>query len=224
MIKVKMGIEAVIFDMDGLLLNTECLYIDESKKVVESMGHHIPDEIYLECVGTSHSMTRAILLEHLGSDFPLEEWEEKIHHRVVSCFENNGVEKMAGVESLLEALREMGIPMAVASSTRRKNVEGLLKMGGIREYFDYLVCGDEVKQSKPNPEIFLKAANALSVSPESCLVFEDSFMGIRAAYAAGMRPVMIPDLKNPDDEISRLCFRILPSLDEAEKQLFDLFT
>ncbi|MBI9101700.1 MAG: HAD family phosphatase [Spirochaetales bacterium] len=219
-----MGIKAVIFDMDGLLFDTESLYIGESKKIVESMGHHIPDAVYLDCVGASHPRTREILIENLGGDFPLEEWEKRIHHQVIEHLETRGVDKKSGVDGILSALKAQHIPMAVASSTRRKNVEGLLKLGGIRDYFDYLVCGDEVKHSKPDPEIFLKAAGALEIKPANCLVFEDSFQGIRAANAAGMRPVMIPDLKQPDSEISGLCFRVCDSLLTAENLLSELLS
>jgi len=101
-------------------------------------------------------------------------------------------------------------------------VEGLLALGGIRSYFDHLVFGDEVEHSKPHPEIFLKASRALDVNPENCLVFEDSFQGLRAARAAGMRPVMIPDLKMPSDEISGLCYRVCDSLFQAGDILDEL--
>ncbi len=217
-----MEIEAVIFDMDGLLLDTENLYITQSKTVVEHLGYHIPDEVYLECVGSSHPRTREILVENLGKDFPLEKWEKEIHHRVIGHLERHGVNKKQGVERILRILTDKNVSLAVASSTRRKNVEGLLNLAGIIEYFSVLLCGDEVENGKPHPEIFIRTAEKLSVHPESCLVFEDSFQGIRAAHAAGMRPVMIPDLRSPGVEIFKLCFRVCASLDHAADIISEL--
>ena len=217
-----MGIEAVIFDMDGLLFNTEKLYIVESKKVVEKLGFQIPDEVYLECAGASHERTMEILTDSLGPDFPLEEWHRMIHEQVIHRINTEGVKKKEGTDRILALLREKNMPLAVASSSGRKSVEGLLNMAGILEYFEKIVCGDEVENSKPHPEIFLKTAGAIDKSPDSCMVFEDSFQGIRAAHAAGMRPVMVPDLRSPDTDIIKLCFRVCSSLDYAAEIIDEL--
>ena len=217
-----MKIKAVIFDMDGLLLDTESLFISESRKIFEDLGCEIPDEVYLECAGTRNAGTKAILQDRLGPDLPLEAWERQIQSRVNNRIHTGGVKKKKGVDRILRALQAKDISLAVASSSERKDVEELLTLSGLIDNFKNIICGDEVENTKPNPEIFLKTAGALDESPGSCMVFEDSFHGIRAAHTAGMRPVMIPDLRSPGMDIIQLCFRICPSLDYAAEILDEL--
>ena len=120
-----------------------------------------------------------------------------------------------GLHEILDNFAGKGIKMAVASSSDREQVENNLALTGIRHYFQAVVNGAEVEKGKPNPDIFLLAADRLGLPPESCYVFEDSLSGIRAGHAAGCLPVMIPDLVQPPEEIRSLCFAVYPDLGTA---------
>ena len=124
-----------------------------------------------------------------------------------------------GIRELLLFLREQGIKTAVASSTRRELVCRELEEGGLLHLFDQVICGDMVKRSKPEPDIYLKACEALGVEPEQAYAIEDSYNGIRSAHRAGMKPIMVPDLAGPTKEMELLADRILPSLLEVKDML-----
>ena len=129
---------------------------------------------------------------------------------------------MRGAREILADLAARGVPLALASSTEGALVRRELDEAGLLRFFDALVCGDQVRRSKPDPEIFLTAAARLGVEPERCFVIEDSFNGVRAAAAAGMRPLMVPDLLPPDEEMRRLSEAILPDLAAAGRYLRDV--
>ena len=120
-----------------------------------------------------------------------------------------------GVNELLEFLSENGIKTALASSTKTETVKNQLRDAGILKYFTVVVGGDMVSHSKPNPEIFLQAADKLGVDPAKTYIIEDSFNGIKAAYAAGAKPLMVPDMIEPDEEIEKLCHKIFVNLHEV---------
>ena len=119
----------------------------------------------------------------------------------------------------MEYLKEETILAAVASSTARAVVEDYLSRVGVLSWFDTVVCGDEVQKCKPDPEIFLKAAEKLKADPKKCIVLEDSFNGIRAGYASGGKVIMVPNLDPPTEEAEKLCFRICPTLAHVKKVL-----
>lgn len=217
-------INAVIFDMDGLLLDTEGVYIRSAQKVAEEMGFPLGDDVFHACIGVTHERTEATLAAATGGRLPLEEWTRKVHHRVVASFTEEGIPVKPGAEELLDTLAEQNISMAVASSTDRPAVLTMLKSVNLDRYFSHFVCGDEVSKSKPDPEIFLTAASLLKVEPENCLVFEDSPAGIRAASSAGMRPVMVPDLISPTPDFYDLIYRVCGSLNYAREILAELLS
>ena len=135
-----------------------------------------------------------------GKDYIMEAYSEAVYEYVRNE-KKKATTPMKGVKEILDFFREEDVPMAVASSSDRKDIEENLRAAGIREYFRAIVGGDQVEKGKPDPEIFLRAAKALELSPEDCYIFEDSFNGIRAANAAGGCAVMIPDQVQPDEEI-----------------------
>lgn len=208
-------IEAVIFDMDGLLFDTEGTYVDASRKVALEMGFDLGEEVFHSCVGVNHERTEAILLEASDGKLPIGEWNLRVHKKVVEKFETDGIPVKAGASTILALLEKRGFPMAVASSTSRGSVLKMVAATGFDKYFSFYSCGDEVVHSKPHPEIFLNAAAGLKADPAKCLVFEDSPAGIRAAEAAGMRPVMVPDLIPPGPEFYSLIYRVCPGLNYA---------
>ena len=152
------------------------------------------------------------MIEKFGEDFPLESlYEKKIKHQM-NAIEKDGIPLKRGIHELLDYLKKNGYKVAVATSTSRDRAEHLLKLGGVLEKADYVICGDEVVNSKPDPEIFLKAAEKLGVEPKECMVLEDSGAGIEAAYSAGMLGVNIPDMKEPDENMKSKSYRICESL------------
>ncbi len=206
---------AVIFDMDGLMLDTERLARAAWRRAMQDKGFEIEDAIYLLIVGRTIKDAQKILAEAYGPDFPFQEVYDLRQTYYDDDLTINGVPVKQGLLELLDFLDAHHIPKAVASSTHRKFAGVKLTGAGIAARFDAAIFGDEVINGKPAPDLFLEAARLLRVSPRECVVLEDFEAGVRAAYAAGMLPVMIPDLKQPSPDVSVLTYRIVPSLEEV---------
>lgn len=213
------NIQAVIFDMDGVIFDTEQLIIDCWLEVARR--HDIPDikETLYRCIGTNSRVTREITLGRYGEDFPYEEYQKEVKANWKQYLEKNGMPVKQGAKEILSALYKAEIPLALASSTKKEMVVQELEMAGLFSFFRKIICGDMVSKSKPEPDIFLAAAGELGVLPEYCVVIEDSFNGIRAAHAASMHPVMVPDLLQPTQEIIKLAEFVLPTLKAAGELL-----
>ena len=204
--------KAFIFDMDGVIFDSERLYIDCCIEVAEKLGMDQIVETCHRCIGVTTEVTRAILLETYRDIDLVDRFREQSVALVRSKIDSGLLELKPGVRELLDFLRAKGCHIAIASSTRTDIVEKELADAGLIGYFSAVVGGDRAQRSKPNPDIFLKAAELLGEKPENCVVIEDSFNGIRAAKAAGMTAIMVPDQLVPDDEILRLADYVLPSL------------
>ena len=210
---------AVVFDMDGVIFDTERIWIECWAPV--GRAHQIKDiETVLreECVGITAASMKAILMETYGPDFPYDQYLKEATAVFKARYGLTPPMK-SGVEPLLRFLREAGVPVALASSTGTKTIRAELAASGLLDYFDVITGGEEVGRSKPAPDIFLLAARRLDLEPARCFVIEDSYNGIRAARAAGMRPIMVPDLLAPDDEMRETAEAILPSLDAVREYL-----
>lgn len=214
-------LEAVIFDMDGVIFDSETLVIRTWKQVADKYG--IPDleKVCMQCLGTNHEATVKIFQKHYGQDFPYEIYKKEMAALFHEQAADGRLPKKQGVCELLEFLKTSGIKTGLATSTREEVVKRELSEGGLLQYFDVIVCGDMVKRSKPEPDIYLEACARLCVKPENCYGIEDSYNGIRAVKAAGMHPIMVPDLAKPTEEMERLSECILPSLHEVKKYLKD---
>ena len=211
------GIELIIFDMDGLMFDTEKISYEAWKKAANMYQYHISLEIFEKTIGTNLNRTRELFIDFYGEKFPFElvrEERVKISNELVSV---NGVPIKNGLKELLQYLRNNGFRMAVATSTSKNRASNLLKLANVDDYFEYVLCGDEITNSKPDPEIFIKVAEKLNCSPMKCLVLEDSEMGIIAAAQANMIPVMIPDIIEPSEEVRQMVFRIMNSLLEFKQ-------
>ncbi|MGG7176902.1 HAD family hydrolase [Clostridium paraputrificum] len=213
------NIEAVIFDMDGLMFDTERISFRSWKEVCKKEGLTMEEDFYTSLIGRNLKGFGVIMKETYGEDFPLDRlYEEKI--KIMTDFMNkNGVPVKTGLHELLDYLKDQNYKVAVATSTSRERALHMLEMAGVKNKVNYVICGDEVINSKPNPEIFLKAAEKLGVSPDKCIVLEDSGAGIEAAHAAGMKGINVPDMKVPDEEMKKRSFMICNSLLEVRDYL-----
>lgn len=208
--------ELVIFDMDGLMFDTEKISFISWKSAACDYGYEIDEEIFKRTIGANLERTVEIYLEHFGEKFPIYAIRDQRFKISESLIEQNGVPVKDGLYELLDYLKKIDIKLAVATSTSRKRASSLLKMAGIETYFDYILCGDEIENSKPDPEIFLKVADKLGCFPGKCIVLEDSEVGIVAAYRAKMLPILIPDMKEPEEEVRRLTYKQLGSLNDVK--------
>ena len=211
--------DAVIFDMDGLMIDTERLAAGGWKKAGEEMGFPIDDCRISQIRGRNVAAIRQLFLDWYGGEVSYEQARAIRVAYVEEEIRSKGVPVKAGLLELLEYLKEETILAAVASSTARAVVEEYLSRVGVLSWLDTVVCGDEVQKCKPDPEIFLKAAEKLKADPKKCIVLEDSFNGIRAGYASGGKVIMVPDLDPPTEEAEKLCFRICPTLAHVKKVL-----
>ncbi|MDD7740922.1 MAG: HAD family phosphatase [Fusicatenibacter sp.] len=207
---------AVVFDMDGVIFDTEQLCLRCWRALAESFGVKDVEPMFRKCVGTNVNKTREIVLEAQGDDFPFEEYRVRTSELFHKIEEEEGIPQKPGVKELLIWLKERKIPVGLASSTRRAAVEKELKDAGLFSYFDVIVGGDMVNQSKPHPEIYLRACRELRIDPKEVFAVEDSYNGIRSAFAAGMHPIMVPDLLPPDKEMEQKAERIFDSLLEVK--------
>lgn len=212
-------IKAVIFDMDGLMFDTELLAQDGWAYAGEKMGIPISNEVFKKTLGVNINQVGQILRDNLGDGFDFPTGRHYRYEYSANYIKEHGVPVKPGLEELLEYLEKKGYKMAVASSSEKERVTQYLKLTGVEKYFSAVVCGDMISKSKPEPDIFLKAAELLETKPEECAVLEDSPMGILAAHRAGMMPIMIPDLAEPDDMCRKTAFRIIPSLGSVREIL-----
>ena len=207
-----MQYQAVVFDMDGDIFDTERLVIEFWKEVAKK--HNIPnvEHTCIQCLGTNRVRTREIFLENYGADFPFDPYRAEVTELFNTHYKGVPLPTKPGVRELLSYLQEQDIKVGLASSTAQHLVRDEIGTAGLLPYFQTLVCGDMVEHSKPAPDIFLKACEILNADPTKSIAIEDSFNGIRSAHCAGMTPIMVPDQVQPTDEIRALAFHVMPSL------------
>ena len=186
-------LKAVIFDVDGTLLDTERIYMQAWKEAAAEQGYVMPDELLNKTRGVDAKVAARIFEEEIGNGFSYQK-TRPIRVRIAEeIIELESPILKPGVLELLSFLREKGIRLSVASSTKTKTTKEHLQTNGIADWFEVIVGGDMITKGKPNPDIFLKAAELLGEAPENCIVVEDSPAGIRAGSAAGMKTVLVPD-------------------------------
>lgn len=206
---------AVVFDMDGLLCDTEVVYRDAMIAVAAEHGHDMPLALFKSMIGLPGSSGDRKVLDHFGDGFPIESFNTRVRDHVdAACAA--GVALKAGVVELLDHLDELGLPRAIATSSSHRSVQSHLGHSGIIPRFNAVVAREDYVLGKPNPDPFLTAAARLGIAPELCLALEDSHNGVRAASAAGMMTIMVPDLLDPTQEMHDLCVRIARDLHEVE--------
>lgn len=211
---------AVIFDMDGTLLDTESVFRTIVFDVCTELGFEMTDNVHMSMVGSSHETTNKLLIEAYGVSFPYALFDERC--RVIMRERSHGgVPVKRGARELVAELKARDIPTAVATSSRNPHAQHHLAAAGLLDLFDTVVTRDDVVNPKPHPEPYLMAAKRLGVDPLLCLALEDSHAGVRAAHAAGMQTVMVPDLVHPSDEIRALGIAVVESLEHVRIAAFD---
>lgn len=210
--------KTVIFDMDGLIVDSEVRALKAWQEVAEKRGIPGIDELFPKMIGMNVYTRGLLFAETFGEDFPFLECDNEVRSIAHGYEAISPVPLKKGVRELLAYLRENGFKIAIASSGLLATIERRMKHHGIFEYFDVIVSGDMVTKSKPDPEIFLLCAEKLGVHPSEITVFEDSQNGIKAAHAAGMRPVMVPDLVTPEKDVAAMAYAICSSLLEVKEK------
>jgi HAD superfamily hydrolase (TIGR01509 family) len=207
-------VKAVVFDMDGLLIDTESIYREVMAEAAALMGEELPEAVFLKMVGLPNAASRAVAIGHFGPAFSFENWmshvSELAHDRLVA-----GAPVKAGAAELLDRLDEIGLPRAIATSSGHDGVKRSLGPSGLLQRFDAVVAAGDYARGKPHPDPFLAAARRLGVAPENCLALEDSHNGVRAAAAAGMMTVMVPDLLPATAEMIALTVAVVASLHDV---------
>jgi HAD superfamily hydrolase (TIGR01509 family) len=206
---------AVIFDMDGLLLDSERPYRDAWIVTSRTRGYPLVESIYLQVVGRDDRDTREIFRTHFGGDFPYDEICSDVRVVMEKHTTPNGHALKEGVVELLEYLAQHSIPCAVATSTDRHKAVARLGQAKILPYMREVSGGDEVTKGKPAPDLYLLAAKKLGIAPGQCLAFEDSAPGARAAHKAGMKVIVIPDLLELPGDVRNFSLGVFPSLRQA---------
>ncbi len=214
---------AVIFDMDGLLLNTEKVSVKAWTDTLTDMGYSLSPGFMNGCIGMNPRSSERYLRENLDESIDYRYVFDRAHDVMDMEIERNGIETKTGANEILAFLKECSIPFALATSTVREKALQRLSSSGLKSFFSSMVCGDEVEHGKPDPGIFLKAAYKIGAFPDCCYVLEDSDPGIIAASRAGMEPVLIPDMKPPSQDILAYTQHVFKDLIEA-KEFFEGIT
>lgn len=211
----KHKIELVIFDMDGLMFDTERLAFIYWKEAGKKFNYNINYEIFKKTIGLTLTETEETYKEYYGADFPFEEIKNEKLKLTEDYILLKGVPLKKGLYQLLEYIKGRRLKMALATSADKNRMETLLNLSKTKKYFDVITCGDEIINGKPDPEIFLKTSRKINCPPETCIVLEDSKNGIIAAYKAGMLLVMIPDMSEPGKDIEAMLFKKFNNLIEV---------
>jgi len=205
-------IKGIVFDMDGLMFDTERLVAKGWAFAGKQMGLDITEAMAIKTLGLNAGDTNRVIVDELGEEFDLTATRKIRVDYVTSYIENNGIPVKTGLFELLDYLKMNHYKITVATSTERDRAQYYFNKAGISKYFNQIVCGDMIERGKPEPDIYLRACEIIEVNPTECLALEDSPMGILSAYRAGMKPVMIPDLLQPNEEINGLLYAKLPTL------------
>lgn len=205
-------IKAVIFDMDGLMIDSERVTFEGYQHVLAKENLTMSEEKYKTLLGKPVKAVHDLFKEDYGPQYDVDQIIKDVHAYIAKRFETEGVPLKPGLVELLKYLKENNYKTIIATSSHRNRVDLIVKQAQIDQYFDDSICGDEVTKGKPNPEVFLKACQKLQVSPQDALVLEDSESGINAAYNAEIKVIGIPDMKYPEEKYVKMTYKIMDNL------------
>ncbi len=200
----------VVFDMDGTLLDTERLARACFEQACRDVGWEPDLPLYDQCVGTTHEATEALLRQGYGPAFPYTDFQARWSQHYNAHVQHRPVDLKPGITELLSELAGRGIPLCIATSSRRPAVEVKLRLAELTHFFDFYVCGGEAAAGKPHPAPYLHAVERLGFTPAECWAVEDSDNGVRSAVAAGLQVFQIPDLLAPGPAMRDLGHQLLP--------------
>ena len=215
-------IKAIIFDMDGLMIDSERVTFECYQERLKDMNLTMDEEFYKTLLGKPIKGIYQRFYDVYGNDFPIENVIQDVHQLMAERFETEGVPVKKGIVELLHYLKDNNYKTIVATSSNRDRVDKILAQAKITEFFDDSICGDEVTKGKPNPEVFLKSCQKLGVNVDEAIVLEDSEAGIQASYDANIKVICIPDMKYPEKQYEEKTFKILKDLTEVTAYLKSL--
>lgn len=215
-------IKAIIFDMDGLMIDSERVTFECYQERLKDMNLTMDEEFYKTLLGKPIKGIYQRFYDVYGNDFPIENVIQDVHQLMAERFETEGVPVKKGLVELLHYLKDNNYKTIVATSSNRDRVDKILAQAKITEFFDDSICGDEVTKGKPNPEVFLKSCQKLGVNVDEAIVLEDSEAGIQASYDANIKVICIPDMKYPEKQYEEKTFKFLKDLTEVTAYLKSL--
>ena len=217
-----MPLAAVIFDMDGLLIDSERQANAAWAEAARELGRELPEEALYRCVGVDEPGTRAIVLAALGGDVDIAALAARREAIGDAWTEARGMPLRPWAREMVEWVTARGLPIAVATSSARERTDWKLERAGLTGRFPVVCTRDDVTNPKPAPDVYLLAARGLGIDPAACLVFEDSTPGARAALAAGMRVIVVPDMHTPPADVAAAALAVLDTLADAPAVLAPL--
>ncbi len=212
-------IKTIIFDMDGVIFDTENLWLNCWGYLGGKYGIENPESVFRKCIGTTAKETEAIARAHYGAAFPYDEFNGEVSELFHAKINESGLPVKSGARELLSFLHINGYRIGLASSTKKVTVKSELKEAGLLEYFEVIIGGDMVERSKPAPDIYRKACEVMDIQPSDAFVIEDSKNGLRSATEAGLKVLLVPDIVEPDEEMEKSAYRIFPDLIEVRRYL-----
>lgn len=218
----QIALRAVVFDMDGVLIDSEPVIRAAAQHAAVELDRTVTDAFYASVLGLPGPEVEAAFLREFGADFPLDDYRRRFERHYRAVVARDGIAPKPGIPALLDRLHAHGIPIAVATSTRDGNAQDALDAAGLRARLPVCVTGDQVTRGKPAPEIFLTAAARIGVDAAACIAVEDSEVGGRAAVAAGMFTLLVPDLKPPSETLAALVHEVHATMPLAARRILAL--
>ncbi len=215
---------SVIFDLDGTLIDSEPVFKAVAKRTARKLDRCFTDELYLDLVGLPGNEVESGIRNAFGQNFPMEEFRDLFATYWEKHVGEYGIAVKSGALNLVDRLDELGVAFAVATSTPHNRALQSLQLAGLENRFKYVIGGDQIEHGKPAPDIYLHAAKSITTEPTRCIAIEDSKVGVRAAAAAKMYTIMIPDIKPADAQTRALASEILPSMDTATERVLNLLS